>query len=87
MVILLVKREWADEPEDREFIAVKKESKEIARQGVVRPEDYVGDDVDAVATTIAKRIFHEEVERRRQYEELENLVFKQAVATNLAAKD
>ncbi|KAE8787190.1 ABC transporter B family member 25 [Hordeum vulgare] len=85
--LLPVKREWADEPEDRELVAVKQEPKEIARRGVVGPEDYVGDDVDAVATAISERSLHEETEGRRHDKELEDLVFKQAVATNLTAKD
>ncbi|KAE8778083.1 ABC transporter B family member 25 [Hordeum vulgare] len=56
-------------------------------RGVVGPEDYVGDDVDMVEAVIAKQSLHEEAERRRQDEELEDLLFKHAVAVNLVAKD
>ncbi|KAE8781619.1 ABC transporter B family member 25 [Hordeum vulgare] len=83
---LLAVKEWADESKDHELVAVKHEPKEIARRGVVGPEDYIGDDVDAVAAAIAGRSLHEEAEHRRHDEELEDLLFKQAVAANLAAK-
>ncbi|KAE8791449.1 ABC transporter B family member 25 [Hordeum vulgare] len=85
--LLPVKREWVDEPEDRELVAVKQEPEEFAHRGIVGPEDYVGDDVYAVAAAIFERSLREEVERRCHGEELEDLLFKQAVAANLAAKD
>ena len=44
-------------------------------------------DVYAVVAAIAERSLREEVERRRHQEELEDLVFQQAVAANLAAKE
>ncbi|KAE8783471.1 CDPK-related protein kinase [Hordeum vulgare] len=51
-VLLPVKRKWVDEPEDRELGAVKQGPEEIARRGFVGPEDYVGDDVHAVAAAM-----------------------------------
>ncbi|KAE8805844.1 hypothetical protein D1007_17990 [Hordeum vulgare] len=69
--LLPVKREWADEPEDRELIAVKQEQEEIARRGIV----------------IAERSLHEEAESRYQDEELEYLMLKQAVAASSVAKE
>lgn len=81
-----MKRECAEEPEDRNLVDVKQEPEEIERQVVVGPEYFVAN-VDAVAAAIAKRSLHEEAERRRHDEELEDLILKQAVATNLAVKD
>ena len=81
-----MKREWSEEPEDVEFVPVKEEPEELGRCGVVGPEDFVAD-VDAVAAAIAERSLHEEAERRRHHEELEDLVFQQAGATNLAVKE
>ncbi|KAE8772370.1 ABC transporter B family member 25 [Hordeum vulgare] len=63
------------------------EPEEIARRGVVGTEDCVGDDVDVVATVIAERSLCKEAGRRRHDEELEDRLFKQAVAANLAVKD
>ena len=71
------------EPEDRELVAVKQEPEEIERRGVVGPEDFVDD----AMTTIAERSLRKEAERQRHDQELEDLMLKQAVATNLAAKD
>ncbi|KAE8772656.1 ABC transporter B family member 25 [Hordeum vulgare] len=85
--LLPVKKEWADEPEDRELVAVKKEPAEIARQGIVGPEDFVCDDVDAVATAIDERILREDAVRHRQDEELEDLMLKQAVAASSTMKE
>ncbi|KAE8805068.1 ABC transporter B family member 25 [Hordeum vulgare] len=87
VALLPVKREWTDELEDRKPVVVKHEPEEIVRRGVVGPKDYVGDDVDAVAAAIIERSLRDEAERRRHNEELEDLPFKQAVATNLAVKD
>ena len=70
-----------------EFIAVKREPEEIPRRGVIGPEDYVGNDVEAVASAIAARSLQEEEELRRYDEEIQQLIFKQGVATNLAAKE
>ncbi|KAE8792729.1 ABC transporter B family member 25 [Hordeum vulgare] len=74
--LLPVKRGWADELEDRKLVAVKQEPEEIARRGVVGPEDYFGDDVDAVAFAIAERSLCEEAERCRHDKELKDLLFK-----------
>ncbi|KAE8818831.1 CDPK-related protein kinase [Hordeum vulgare] len=87
VTLLPMKREWADEPEDCELIAVKMEPKEIARQGIVGPKAYDRYNVDAVVAAIAERSLREEAERCHHDDELEDLVFKQAVAANLAAKD
>ena len=84
--LLPVKREWSEEPEEIELIAIKQEPEEIERRGVVRPEDFVAD-VDAVAAAIAERSLREEAERRRHDEELEDLQLKQAIVANLVAKD
>ncbi|KAE8780803.1 abc transporter b family member mitochondrial [Hordeum vulgare] len=46
-----MKREWADELEDRELVDVKQEPEEIARRGIVGPDDYVGGDVDTTVVT------------------------------------
>ena len=70
-----MKREWSEEPEEIEVVAVKQEPEEIVRRGVVGPEDFVAD-VDAVVATIAERSLHEEVERRRHDEELEDLMLQ-----------
>ena len=78
-----VKRQWSEEPED--VVAVKEEPEELGRRGVVGPEDFVAD-VDAVAAAIAERSLHEEAERRRHDEEIEDLQWRQAVEANLAAK-
>nr|XP_020175047.1 uncharacterized protein LOC109760651 [Aegilops tauschii subsp. strangulata] len=58
----------------------------IGSRGVVGPEDFVAD-ADAVAAAIAECSLREEAERRRHQEELEDLMFQQAVAANLAAKE
>ena len=78
--------EWSEEPEDFKFVPVKEEPEELGRRGVVGPEDFVAD-VDAVAAAIAERSLREEVEHRRHDEELKDLILKQAVAANLAAKE
>ncbi|KAE8770814.1 CDPK-related protein kinase [Hordeum vulgare] len=75
-MLLPVEREWADESEDRELVALKQEPEEIARCGVIGPEDFVGDDVNAVATAIVERSLREEAERRRQEKELKDLMLK-----------
>ncbi|EMS65681.1 hypothetical protein TRIUR3_33841 [Triticum urartu] len=79
-------REWSEEPEEIEVVAVKQEPEEIGSRDVIRPEDFAAD-VDAIAAAIAERSLHEEAERWRHHEELEDLVFQQAVAANLAAKE
>ena len=76
--LLPVKREWSEEPEEIEVVAVKQEPEEIERRGVVGPEDFVAD-VDAVAAAIAERSLREEAERRRHDEELEALMLQQTV--------
>ncbi|KAE8779706.1 CDPK-related protein kinase [Hordeum vulgare] len=76
-----------EEPEDRKLVAVKQEPEEIAYRGIVGPEDYIGNDVDAVADTIAEQSLCEEAERRRHNEELKDLLFKQTVTANLIAKE
>ena len=83
-----MKREWSEESEDPEEIQVVsvKELEKFERRGVVGPEDFVAD-FDAIAATIAERSLREEAERRRHDEELEDIILKQAVAANLAAKD
>ncbi|KAE8784627.1 CDPK-related protein kinase [Hordeum vulgare] len=53
--LLLVKRQWSEEPED--VVAVKEEPEELGRRGVVGPEDFVTD-VGAVAAAIAERSLH-----------------------------
>ncbi|KAE8771397.1 CDPK-related protein kinase [Hordeum vulgare] len=70
--LLPVKRQWSEEPEDVEFVPVKEEPEELGRRGVVGPEDFVAD-VDAVAAAIAERSVHEEAERRRHDEKIEDL--------------
>ncbi|KAE8793092.1 ABC transporter B family member 25 [Hordeum vulgare] len=80
---LPVKRQWSEEPED--VVAVKEEPEELGRRGVVLPEDFIAD-VDAVATAIAERSLHEEAERRRHDEKIEDLQWRQAVEANLATK-
>ncbi|KAE8781650.1 CDPK-related protein kinase [Hordeum vulgare] len=67
---LPVKREWSEEPED--VVAVEEEPEELGCRGVVGPEDFVAD-VNAVAAAIAERSLHEEAERRRHDEEIEDL--------------
>ncbi|KAE8772154.1 ABC transporter B family member 25 [Hordeum vulgare] len=81
--LLRVKRQWSEEPED--VVAVKEEPEELGRRGVVGLEDFVAD-VDAIAAAIAERSLHEEAERRRHDEEIEDLQWRQAVEANLAAK-
>ncbi|KAE8769984.1 CDPK-related protein kinase [Hordeum vulgare] len=81
--LLPVKRQWSEEPED--VVAVKEEPEELGRRRVVGPEDFVVD-VEAVAAAIAKRSLHEEAERRRHDEEIEDLQWRQAVEANIAAK-
>ncbi|KAE8803750.1 CDPK-related protein kinase [Hordeum vulgare] len=83
--LLPVKRQWSEEPQDVEFVPVKEEPEELGRRGVVGPEDFVAD-VDAVAAAIAERSVREEAERRGHEEEIEDLQWRQAVTTNLAAK-
>ncbi|KAE8798999.1 CDPK-related protein kinase [Hordeum vulgare] len=86
--LLPVKRKWSEEPEepeDVEFVPVKEEPEELGRRGVVGPEDFVAD-VDAVTAAIAERSMHEEAERRRHDEKIEDLQWRQAVEANLAAK-
>ncbi|KAE8773147.1 CDPK-related protein kinase [Hordeum vulgare] len=80
---LPVKRQWSEEPED--VVVVKEEPEELGRRGVVGPEDFVAD-VDAVAAAIAEPSLHEEAERRRHDEEIEDLKWRQAVEANLVAK-
>ncbi|KAE8792546.1 CDPK-related protein kinase [Hordeum vulgare] len=63
-------RRQSEEPED--VVAVKEEPEELGRHGVVGPEDFVAD-VDVVAAAIAERSLHEEAERRRHDEEIEDL--------------
>ena len=86
--LLPVKREWSEdeeepeEPDEFDFVPVKEEPEEpapLGRRGVVGPEDYVAD-IDTVAAAIAKRSVHEEAERRRHAEELEDLEWRQTVA-------
>ncbi|KAE8785224.1 CDPK-related protein kinase [Hordeum vulgare] len=90
--LLPEKREWLEdeeEPEEFDFVPVKEEPEEPAPlgcHGVVGPEDYVAD-VDAIAAAIVEWIVREEAERRRHVEELEDLEWRQAVGTNLAAKE
>ena len=84
--LLPVKRDWLEEPKGVEIDPVKEEPEELGRRGVVGPEDFVAD-VDTVAAAIAERSLREEAERRRHQEELEDLVFQQAVVVNLAAKE
>ncbi|KAE8800422.1 ABC transporter B family member 25 [Hordeum vulgare] len=67
---LPVKRQWSEEPEY--VVAVREEPEELGRRGVVGPEDFVAD-VDAIAAAIAERSLHEEAERRRHDEEIEDL--------------
>ncbi|KAE8774315.1 CDPK-related protein kinase [Hordeum vulgare] len=81
--LLLVKRQWSEEPED--VVAVKEESEELGRHGVVGPEDFVAD-VDAIASAIAEHSLHEKAERQCHDEEIEDLQWRQAVEANLAAK-
>ena len=81
-----MKREWSEEPEEIEVVAVKQEPEEIVRRGVVGPEDFVAD-VDAVTVAIAERSLREEAEHRRHHEELDYLVFQQAITANFAAKE
>ena len=81
-----MKREWSEEPEEIEVVAVKQEPEDFVRRGVVGPEDFVAD-VDAVTAAIAERSLREEAECRRYHEELDDLVFQQAVVANLAAKE
>ena len=81
-----MKREWSEEPEEIEVVAVKQEPEEIERRGVVGPEDFVAN-VDAVAAAIAERSLCKEAERRSHDEELEDLILKQAVAANLVVKE
>ncbi|KAE8791204.1 CDPK-related protein kinase [Hordeum vulgare] len=88
--LLPMKRQWSEEPEEtedveEELVPVKEEPKELGRRGVVGPEDFVAD-VDAVAAAIAERSLHEEAERRRHDEKIEDLEWRQAVEANLAAK-
>ncbi|KAE8781899.1 CDPK-related protein kinase [Hordeum vulgare] len=80
---LPLKRQCSEEPE--EVVAVKEEPEELGHHGVVGPEDFVAD-VDAVAAAITERSLHEEAERRRHDEEIEDLQWRQAVEANLAAK-
>ncbi|KAE8792712.1 ABC transporter B family member 25 [Hordeum vulgare] len=80
---LPVKRQWSEEPE--EVIVVKKEPEELGRRRVIGLEDFVAD-VDAVEAAIAERSLHDEAERRRHDEEIEDLQLRQAVEANLAAK-
>ncbi|KAE8776780.1 CDPK-related protein kinase [Hordeum vulgare] len=82
--LLAVKRQWSEEPED--VVAVKEEPEELNRRGVVGPKDFVVD-VKAVAATIAERSLHEEAERRRHDEEIEDLQWRQAVEANITAKE
>ncbi|KAE8772713.1 CDPK-related protein kinase [Hordeum vulgare] len=70
---LPVKRQWSEEPED--VVAVKEEPEELGFRGVVGSEDFVAD-VDAVAAVIAERSLHEEAERRRHDEEIEDLQWR-----------
>ncbi|KAE8812127.1 ABC transporter B family member 25 [Hordeum vulgare] len=84
--LLPMKRQWSEEPEEPEdIVAVKEEPEELGRRGVVGPEDFVGD-VDVVAAAIAECRLHEEAERQRHAEEIEDLQWRQAVEANLAAK-
>ena len=73
--LLPVKREWSEEPEEIELIAVKQEPEEIECRGIVGSEDLVAD-VDAVAAGIVERSLREEAECRRHDEELEHLILK-----------
>ncbi|KAE8781439.1 CDPK-related protein kinase [Hordeum vulgare] len=68
--LLPVKRQWSEEPED--VVDVKEEPEELGRREVVGPEDFAAD-VDAVAAAIAENSLHEEAERRRHDEEIEDL--------------
>ncbi|KAE8784928.1 CDPK-related protein kinase [Hordeum vulgare] len=73
--LLPVRRQWSeepDEPKDVEFVPVKEEPAELGRRGVVGPEDFVAD-VYAVAAAIAEHSMHEEAERRRYDEKIEDL--------------
>nr|XP_020164056.1 uncharacterized protein LOC109749520 [Aegilops tauschii subsp. strangulata] len=79
-------REWSEELEETEFVPVKQEPEELGNRGVIGPEDFVVD-VDAVAAAIAEWSLREEAERWCHHEELEDLVFQQAFAANLAAKE
>ncbi|KAE8772725.1 Jasmonate O-methyltransferase [Hordeum vulgare] len=71
--------------ETEEYDRRQEEPEELGRRGVVRPEDFVAD-MDAVAAAIAERNLHEEAERRRHDEEIEDLKWRQAVEANIAAK-
>ncbi|KAE8804814.1 ABC transporter B family member 25 [Hordeum vulgare] len=57
----------------------------VKRQWSEEPEDVVAD-VDAVAAAIAEHSLHEEAERWRHNEEIEDLHLRQAVEANLDAK-
>ncbi|KAE8793081.1 CDPK-related protein kinase [Hordeum vulgare] len=83
--LLPVKKQWSEEPEDVDFVPVKEETEELGRRGVVGPEDFVAD-VDAVEAAIAESSVHEEAERRRHDEKIEDLQWRQAAEANLAVK-
>ncbi|KAE8767960.1 CDPK-related protein kinase [Hordeum vulgare] len=78
-------RETEEYDRRQDVVAVKEEPEEVGRRGVVGPEDFVAD-VEAVAAAIAERSLHEEAERRRHDEEIEDLQWRQAVEANIAAK-
>ncbi|XP_020176014.1 uncharacterized protein [Aegilops tauschii subsp. strangulata] len=85
---LLPVKEWAElvavkqEPEEGELVAVKREPEEIPHRGVIGPEDYVGDDVEAVAAAIAAQSLREEEEHRRRDEEIEDLGVNSIVSSS-----
>ncbi|KAE8804519.1 abc transporter b family member mitochondrial [Hordeum vulgare] len=87
MEFLPVKREWADEPEDHNSSPSSRSRRRLHAEASQSPKITSATMPTRVATAIAERSLNEVAERQRHDEELKDLLFKQAVAANLAGKD